>query len=54
MAMTIIQRRKVMNKEIETNDVLDLGRVSVDTEGNALPNEDQESGQSIKVGLSDD
>jgi len=43
-----------MKTEIETNDVLELGSVSVDTEGNAVPNEDQEGGQRIKLRLSDD
>ena len=54
MAMASLQRRIVMKTEIETNDVLELGSVSVDTEGNAVPNEDQETGQRIKLGLSDD
>jgi hypothetical protein len=54
MAMAFIQRREVMKTEFETNDVLELGSVSVDTEGNAVPNEDQEGGQRIKLGLTDD
>ena len=54
MAMTSFQRRIVMKTETETKDVLELGSVSVDTEGNAVPNEDQETGQRIKLGLTDD
>ena len=54
MAMASLQRRIVMKTEIETNDVLELGSVSVATEGNAVPNEDQEAGQRIKLGLTDD
>jgi len=54
MAMASLQRRIVMKTEIETNGVLELGSVSVATEGNAVPNEDQETGQRIKLGLSDD
>ena len=42
-----------MKKELE-NTVVDLGCVSSDTKGTAFVNEDQEGGQRIKLGLTDD
>lgn len=54
MAMAFTQRRKVMNKEIETNDIVDLGSVSAETKGGVFTVLDLENGKSIQAGLSDD
>jgi len=43
-----------MNKEIETNDLVDLGSVSADTKGGAFTVLDLEGGKSIQAGLTDD
>ncbi len=43
-----------MKQNCETDDVLELGCVSTDTEGSTFLNEDTEGGMRFKTGLADD
>jgi len=53
-AMAFIQRRTVMNKQIETNETVELGSVSADTKGGVFTKLDNEGSLAIPAGLADD
>jgi len=43
-----------MNREIERNDLIDLGIASIDTRGGPIGFEDEEDTLQVKLGLADD
>lgn len=54
MAMTSSMKENAMNREHQSDDIVELGTVSSDTRGSFVRREDQEGGKQPSAGLSDD